>query len=101
MPNDSIDIAIFSLSLMGTNFLEFVQEAHRVLHKSGCLWIAEVSSRFGDNGDEFAKTMLTLGFKEKERQELTKMFLMFEFEKIKKTSKPASTVLKPCLYKKR
>ena len=29
--NESVDIAVFSLSLMGTNVIEFLLEAHRVL----------------------------------------------------------------------
>jgi ubiquinone/menaquinone biosynthesis C-methylase UbiE len=29
-PN-SVDVAVFSLSLMGTNYIEFLKEAHRVL----------------------------------------------------------------------
>ena len=43
------DIAVFCLSLMGTNWLEFVEEAWRVLRGDGkgeC-WVAEVKSRFG------------------------------------------------------
>lgn len=43
------DIAVFCLSLMGTNWLNFVEEAWRVLRGDGKgeLWIAEVKSRFG------------------------------------------------------
>lgn len=44
-----IDIAIFCLSLMGTNWLAFVEEAWRVLRGDGKgeVWVAEVKSRFG------------------------------------------------------
>ena len=43
------DVAIFCLSLMGTNWLSFIEEAWRVLRGDGKgeLWIAEVKSRFG------------------------------------------------------
>jgi ribosomal RNA-processing protein 8 len=43
------DIAVFCLSLMGTNWLSFVEEAWRILRGDGkgeC-WVAEVKSRFG------------------------------------------------------
>lgn len=43
---ESVDIAIFCLALMGTNFLEFVEEAFRILRWRGELWIAEIKSRF-------------------------------------------------------
>lgn len=44
-----IDVAIFCLSLMGTNWLTFVEEAWRVLRGDGKgeVWVAEVKSRFG------------------------------------------------------
>ncbi len=43
------DVAIFCLSLMGTNWLSFIEEAWRVLRGDGKgeLWVAEVKSRFG------------------------------------------------------
>jgi ribosomal RNA-processing protein 8 len=45
----SMDVAIFCLSLMGTNWVSFVEEAWRVLRSDGkgeC-WVSEVKSRFG------------------------------------------------------
>ncbi|KAK5181636.1 25S rRNA (adenine645-N1)-methyltransferase [Exophiala sp. CCFEE 6388] len=43
------DIVVFCLSLMGTNWLSFVEEAWRVLRGDGKgeVWVAEVKSRFG------------------------------------------------------
>jgi ribosomal RNA-processing protein 8 len=43
------DIAIFCLSLMGTNWVDFVDEAWRILRGDGKgeVWVAEVKSRFG------------------------------------------------------
>lgn len=43
----SADVAIFCLSLMGTNWISFVEEAWRVLRDKGECWVAEVKSRFG------------------------------------------------------
>ncbi|KAK1720755.1 ribosomal RNA-processing protein [Colletotrichum lupini] len=47
LENDSVDVAIFCLALMGTNWLDFIEEAYRILHWKGELWIAEIKSRFG------------------------------------------------------
>ncbi|KAI9810936.1 MAG: 25S rRNA (adenine645-N1)-methyltransferase [Thelocarpon impressellum] len=47
LPSASVDVAIFCLALMGTNWLDFVDEAFRVLRWKGELWIAEIKSRFG------------------------------------------------------
>lgn len=49
LKNGQVDIAIFCLSLMGTNWVDFVEEAWRVLRGDGkgeC-WVSEVKSRFG------------------------------------------------------
>jgi ribosomal RNA-processing protein 8 len=49
LADGSVDIAIFCLSLMGTNWVSFVEEAWRVLRGDGkgeC-WVSEVKSRFG------------------------------------------------------
>ena len=43
---ESADAAVFCLSLMGTNYAEFLREADRVLRPGGLLLIAEVRSRF-------------------------------------------------------
>ncbi|KAK6219507.1 methyltransferase domain-containing protein [Colletotrichum tabaci] len=47
LADDSVDVAIFCLALMGTNWLDFVEEAYRILHWKGELWVAEIKSRFG------------------------------------------------------
>jgi ubiquinone/menaquinone biosynthesis C-methylase UbiE len=40
----SVDVAVFCLALMGTDYGAFLAEAHRVLRAKGWLWIAEVGS---------------------------------------------------------
>jgi ribosomal RNA-processing protein 8 len=47
LEDGSINVAIFCLALMGTNWMDFIDEAYRVLHWRGELWIAEIKSRFG------------------------------------------------------
>ncbi|KAJ5243242.1 uncharacterized protein N7469_001569 [Penicillium citrinum] len=49
LEDGSADVAIFCLSLMGTNWVSFVEEAWRILRSDGkgeC-WVSEVKSRFG------------------------------------------------------
>lgn len=50
LPDDSVDVAIFCLALMGTNWVDFIEEAFRVLRWKGELWVAEIKSRFGRVG---------------------------------------------------
>ncbi|CAN9111796.1 unnamed protein product [Alternaria alternata] len=47
IPENSVDVAIFCLALMGTNWLDFIDEAYRILRWKGELWVSEIKSRFG------------------------------------------------------
>ncbi|KAF2719490.1 hypothetical protein K431DRAFT_339961 [Polychaeton citri CBS 116435] len=47
LADGSVDVAIFCLALMGTNWISFIEEAYRILHWKGELWVAEIKSRFG------------------------------------------------------
>ncbi|KAJ6444491.1 rRNA processing protein Rrp8 [Purpureocillium lavendulum] len=50
LADGSVNVAIFCLALMGTNWIDFVEEAYRILHWKGELWVAEIKSRFGPVG---------------------------------------------------
>lgn len=43
LKNESIDIAVFSLALWGTNFEDYFKEAYRLLNYDGLMYIAEPS----------------------------------------------------------
>jgi ribosomal RNA-processing protein 8 len=47
LEDNSVDVAIFCLALMGTNWVDFIEEAFRILRWKGELWVAEIKSRFG------------------------------------------------------
>ena len=51
LENESIDAAIFCLSLMGVDYGDALVEASRVLRDKGKLFIAEVRSRFADSNE--------------------------------------------------
>ncbi|KAG5527192.1 hypothetical protein RHGRI_028180 [Rhododendron griersonianum] len=110
LDTSSIDVAVFCLSLMGTNFASYLREAQRVLKKSGWLLIAEVKSRFDPNNggadpDRFSKAICDLGFASVSKDFSNKMFILLYFKKKEKqNSKNGEIVwpeLKPCLYKRR
>lgn len=98
----SVHVAVFCLSLMGTNMADFVCEAHRVLQIGGCLKIVEVKSRFDSDLDDFLKTLSQLGFDLLHKDEKNKMFLQLELRKTsRKPQKDVSFTAKPCIYKRR
>lgn len=59
--DESLDVALFSLSLMGANLSDYINEAFRVLRLDGHLHIWEATSRFKDL-DAFIKTLKIFGF---------------------------------------
>lgn len=50
LPNSSIDVAVLCLALMGTNWVEGVREAARIVRPGGEVWVAEIRSRFARAG---------------------------------------------------
>ncbi|XP_054901450.1 ribosomal RNA-processing protein 8 isoform X2 [Poeciliopsis prolifica] len=99
----SVDIAVFCLSLMGTNLVEFLAEANRVLKMRGVLKVAEVASRF-DNVQSFTSALAGLGFKLTSKDTENSHFFSFQFVKtgnVPQNVKKLRLQLKPCLYKKR
>ncbi|KAJ3129440.1 25S rRNA (adenine645-N1)-methyltransferase [Physocladia obscura] len=113
LKNKVADVVVFSLSLMGTNFIDFLREAHRIMKDGGLLQIAEVISRF-PNVNKFIAALVGLGFKLKKKDASNKMFILFDFVKQDKGVKikggsideegiavKGKPLLTPCLYRKR
>ncbi|KAF1394259.1 hypothetical protein PFLUV_G00024680 [Perca fluviatilis] len=99
----SVDIAVFCLSLMGTNLADFLAEANRVLKKGGVLKIAEVASRF-ENVRNFVSALASLGFKMVSKDTENTHFYSFELMKTgdaPENIKKFGLQLRPCVYKKR
>ncbi|XP_054452649.1 ribosomal RNA-processing protein 8 [Anoplopoma fimbria] len=99
----SVDIAVFCLSLMGTNLADFLVEANRVLKKGGVLKIAEVASRF-ENVRNFIAALASLGFKIVSKDTESTHFYSFELMKTgdaPENIKKFGLELRPCVYKKR
>ncbi|KAL7804377.1 methyltransferase domain-containing protein [Trichoderma afarasin] len=66
MEDGSVNVAIFCLALMGTNWLDFVEEAYRLLHWKGELWVAEIKSRFGPVRNKHAPVTHSVGNRRKQ-----------------------------------
>ncbi|KAH3672382.1 hypothetical protein WICMUC_004218 [Wickerhamomyces mucosus] len=84
LEDNSCNVVIFCLALMGTNFLDFINEAYRILSPRGELWIAEIKSRFNEKdgtGEEFINALKLQGFFHKNTDSTNKMFTRFEFFK--------------------
>ena len=63
LPDETLDVAVFSLSLMGLNWPDYIREAHRVLRPGGFIEIAEPASKWGDGKlEDLRSVMVTAGF---------------------------------------
>ncbi|KFK33100.1 hypothetical protein AALP_AA6G331200 [Arabis alpina] len=110
LESSSVDVAVFCLSLMGTNYSSYINEAYRVLRPSGWLLIAEVKSRFDPNNGgadpkDFVKAVCNLGFTSELKDVSNKMFILLHFQKKEQTNSNEKKIkwpeLKACLYKRR
>lgn len=61
MEDESLDVAVFSLSLMGANFADYLREAWRLLKLDGHLHVYEATSRFTDR-TAFTAALHEFGF---------------------------------------
>jgi ribosomal RNA-processing protein 8 len=108
LENNSIDLAIYCLSLMNTNFIPFIAEANRIVKKEGKILVAEISSRIVEM-NKFLNVFEKYGFKLIKQRNIHDYFDMFTFKKIKdckispkdQALEDTYDILKPCLYKKR
>ncbi|KAJ8958302.1 hypothetical protein NQ318_017448, partial [Aromia moschata] len=103
LSNESADVAVFCLSLMGTNLQDYLLEANRILKVGGTLKIAEVESRFEDV-DNFIEGISRFGFKKIWMDLSHDLFYFMDFRKVmtvKNKKKVPTMSLLPCLYKKR
>lgn len=71
LDDETLDVAAFSLSLMGRNFTDYLREAYRTLKLDGSLHIIEATSRFRNIAD-FTKGLKQLGFSVVETRDLWK-----------------------------
>lgn len=58
----TLDVAVFSLSLMGLNYADYLKEAHRVLKFGGLLKIAEPITRWTEKRSELLSQIAQAGF---------------------------------------
>ena len=71
LPPNSVDVAVFCLALMGTNIIDFVKEARRVVKDGGIVKIAEVRSRF-ETADVAEKEVVVEKDKDKDKDKKEK-----------------------------
>ena len=104
LPDKTLDVAVFNLSLMGTDWPTFIREARRTLKQGGLLYISEVVSRLG-SVDDFEAGLKAVGFRVirsfPSQGEYFHTFIAKKTQAICKSKLMDSTLLGRCQYKKR
>jgi superfamily II DNA or RNA helicase len=62
LEDGSLDVAVFSLSLMGNNWVDYLKEAYRTLKPYGHIFIAEPKVRWQDRVHELKEAISITGF---------------------------------------
>lgn len=85
LPDSSVDVAVFCLSLMGTNYGDFISEARRILVPKGLVIVAEVASRFEDqNPRQFVMGIERMGFRADEQHPLVQAKQSMQVGKVRR-----------------
>ena len=85
--DESYDVAVFCLSLWGTNYDDYFVEAHRILRLDGRMIIVEPETKFGnderfDSIENFINKVENYGFERKGNYVKRFGFVYFKFERI-------------------
>jgi superfamily II DNA or RNA helicase len=91
LEDGALDVAIFCLSLMGSNFTDYVREGHRCLRLDGHLHIWEPTSYF-DDVNKFRSKLRRLGFDVMEPQTEGAFVAIYA---VRNAKKPDPTVVLP------
>lgn len=105
LDDGSVDVAVYCLSLMGTNVADFLTEANRILKVNGVVYIAEVRSRFEGEKQglkKFFRTLKKFGFDVSTKDFSNTMFFILKCVKSgRSVVRDDEFTIKPCIYKKR
>lgn len=108
LEDSSVDVCVFSLSLMATDYEKSVLEALRILKPKGLLKIIEVRSRI-PSPQRFGECIASMGCVLEGQEVVGDYFVAFDFTKQDRGtsapptsfSHPPGRVLLPSMYKKR
>lgn len=73
-----VDAVVFCLSLMGSNYLDYLKEAFRIIKPYGNLFICEPKKKIDNRIEEFKKDIESVGFKIIEVNSHSSKFIYFQ-----------------------
>lgn len=82
LEDSSVDAAVFSLSLMGANYKDYLKEAYRILKPYGNIFISEPSNRWEGKEDKLKEELESIGYKVFDTIRNTSRFIYMEGLKV-------------------
>jgi len=62
LEDNVLDVVVFSLSLMGTNYRDYLVEGHRTLRPFGLIMVCEPKSKWEGRENELVDVLKEIGF---------------------------------------
>ena len=63
LENNKVDVSVFCLSLMGTNYQEYLQEGYRILKPYGSMFVVEPQKKWENNSEKLVLELESIGMK--------------------------------------
>ena len=63
LENNKVDVSVFCLSLMGSNYKEYLQEGYRILKPYGNMFIVEPQKKWENNSERLISELESIGLK--------------------------------------
>jgi superfamily II DNA or RNA helicase len=82
LKDNEVDVSVFSLSLMGSNYIDYLKEGYRILKPYGNMFIVEPKKKWENNSDKLISQLESIGMKVVESY-ISSRFLYIQCLKIK------------------
>ncbi|MDB4675053.1 RRP8 family class I SAM-dependent methyltransferase, partial [Flavobacteriaceae bacterium] len=63
LENNKVDVSVFCLSLMGSNYKEYLKEGYRILKPYGNMFIVEPQKKWANNSERLISELESIGLK--------------------------------------
>lgn len=63
LENNTVDVSVFCLSLMGSNYADYIKEGHRILKPYGSMFVVEPKKKWENSTDKLITLIESIGLK--------------------------------------
>ena len=78
LEDSSVDVVVYSLSLMGSNYIEYLKEGHRILKPFGLMFICEPYKKVKDKLETYKENLEEIGLNVSNTKSSIKKFVYID-----------------------